>query len=993
VLVWEKLASGQRVRKLYDPPYYFYRRDDAGPFISTSGVHLKKVNCSSSSDFDEAIADAQLRRLTLFESDVNPLERILMDIYSTKPAPELTIGLLDIEVDYNPDIGYAGPANPYAPINAFTLCVNGRMCTVAVPPKSWGPDDKLPAELSEVILVTNEVELLELMLDFLQPCDVLSGWNSEFYDLPYIAKRIELVMGKHVLDRLALEGGPSPRWTEKARFKHSKEKDPVIDLISRVHLDYLRLFQKFDLTKRQSYSLSNVSLEELKEDKVEFDGTLAELYNNDFVKFVTYNIHDVTLLVRLDAKFRYIELANQMVHMASVNFDSVFGSVQLIDTAIMNYAHNTLQRIVNDRNVRPEGDPVEGAIVVTPNVGFYRWIGACDINSLYPSTIRSLNLSLEKLVGQIIGPSDLDNGWVEVKLPRGVSTHIVSKKYRVDVVVHRNATTTRAVWTYYKDLDGNGATDTNVRYGNRTENITTPQDDAVYDANEYGWRVWSAVALDPESPFKDFMLDVKFDHDPQVLALPANVVVDYCKENKCAVSAYGTILDQGNGQGLVPEVLTSWFFGRKEMQAEKKKYGKLADKLLAEGKTEKDPEVIEAKRLAGYYDMLQGVRKVLLNSTYGAMLNEYCRFGDPRIGASVTYSGRQITNTMINTVSKSLAPTGQAPLMLKTFDPHSKKDSKTGTDGKHNLRWGQNAYSIIITPGAGPIYGDTDSVYFTYESIVKGIDDVDVLVEAANAIADDINDAFPPFMVSGFNCQPGFETLIKANRELVCRTGLIQAKKKYMMLVVDKEGKRINPGDEDELKTMGSDIRLSSTPTVIRHMLTDVVMKLLNERSKSEIDKVVIDFRNSLGTTTVTDQINPLDIAMVTSVNNLDEAWTLWDRLERNGLSKVKIAPNARNAVNHNYMLEHFKVLDGVPIKSGDKIKTLWLLDNAFGFKSISFTSETEDLPLWFTRNFQVDRKLMEQKLVDNKLELIFTPMNWEVPTYQSQLINNLLDF
>ena len=993
MLVWEKLPSGQRVRKLYDPPHYFYRRDDAGPFISTTGVNLKRVNCSSASDFDEAIADAQLRRVQLFESDVNPLERVLMDTYSTLPAPELIVGLLDIEVDYDPDIGHANPANPYAPINAFTLCVNGQMCTVAVPPKSWGPNDKLPDELKDVILVSNEVELLNLLLDFLQPCDVLSGWNSEFYDLPYIAKRIELVLGKHVLDRLALEGGPSPRWTEKARFKHSNEKEPVVDLISRVHLDYLRLFQKFDLTKRQSYSLSNVSLQELGEDKVEFDGTLSELYNNDFVKFVTYNIHDVTLLVRLDAKFRYIELANQMVHMATVNFDSVFGSVQLIDTAIMNYAHNTLQRIVNDRNVRAEGDPVEGAIVVTPNVGFYRWIGACDINSLYPSTIRSLNLSLEKLVGQITGPTDLDNGWVEVKLPKGTSSVIVSKKFKVECVVHRNATTTRAVWTYYKDADGSEVMSTNVRYGNRTENVTTPQDDAVYDANEYGWRVWSEVACNPDSPFKNFLLDVKFDHDPQVMALPTSVVVEYCKDNKCAVSAYGTILDQGNGQGLVPEVLTSWFFGRKDMQAKKKEHAKQADKLIASGKSEKDPEVIEAKRLAGYYDMLQGVRKVLLNSTYGAMLNEYCRFGDPRIGASVTYTGRQITTNMTNTVSKSLSPTGEAPLLLKTFDPFSKKDSKTGTDGKHDLRWGQNFYSVNISPGAGPIYGDTDSVYFTYESIVKGIDDVDVLVEAANAIADDINAAFPPFMSSAFNCQPGFETLIKANRELVCRTGLIQAKKKYMMLVVDKEGKRINPGDDDELKTMGSDIRLSSTPEVIRTFLTEVVMKLLNERPKAEIDKVVIDFRKSMGDTTTSGSINPLDLASVTSVNNLDEAWTLWDRLERRGLAKAKIAPNARNAVNHNYMLEHFNVKDGVPIKSGDKVKTLWLLDNAFGFSSISFTSETEELPAWFTANFQVDRKAMEQKLVDQKLELIFTPMNWEVPTFQSQLINNLLDF
>lgn len=374
------------------------------------------------------------------------------------------------------------------------------------------------------------------------------------------------------------------------------------------------------------------------------------------------------------------------------------------------------------------------------------------------------------------------------------------------------------------------------------------------------------------------------------------------------------------------------------------------------------------------------------------MLNEYSRFGDGRIGASVTYTGRQITTHMVNTVSVGLAPDGQAPVLAKRFDPHAKKDSKTGTEGVKDLRWGQNFYAVNIEKGSGPIYGDTDSVYFTYENIVKGVDDIDVLVEAANAIADSVNDSFPAFMRSAFNCQDGFDDLIKANRELVCRTGVIQAKKKYMMAVVDKEGKRIKQGSEEELKTMGSDIKLSSTPELIRGMLTDVVMGILNERPKPEIDAIVIDFRKTMGTKAET-QINPLDLATVVSVNNLDEAWTLWDRLERRGLGKVKIPPNARSAINYNHMIDVFQSRDEQPIKSGDKIKTVWLLENEYGFTNIAFTSETDVLPSWFTRNFEVNRKLMEQKLVDNKLELIFVPMKWEVPTFQTEIINNLLDF
>lgn len=373
------------------------------------------------------------------------------------------------------------------------------------------------------------------------------------------------------------------------------------------------------------------------------------------------------------------------------------------------------------------------------------------------------------------------------------------------------------------------------------------------------------------------------------------------------------------------------------------------------------------------------------------MLNEYSRFGDGRIGASVTYTGRQITTHMIHTVSASLSSDKEAPKLKKSFNPYRKKDSKTGADGVHDLHWGQNSYVIDIETGSGPIYGDTDSVYFTYENLVKGIDDIDVIVETANMIADSVNESFPGFMRSAFNCQPGFDDLIKANRELVCRTGVIQAKKKYMMAVVDKEGKRIKPGDDDELKTMGSDVKLSSTPELIRTFLSEIVMLILNEAPKAKVDECVIAFRKTMSSNAV-DLLNPLDLATVVSVNNLDEAWTMWDRIERRGMSKVKIPPNARSAVNHNYMLEHFGVKDEQPIQSG-KIKIVWLLENEFGFSNIAFASETEQLPKWFLDNFEVDRKLMEEKLIDNKLDLIFTPMKWEVPTFQSQLINNLLDF
>ncbi len=987
ILVWEKREDGGRVKREIEPDYYFYVPDRLGTYESITGVRLKKITCTGSNDFDQACMSEHHR----FESDIDPLERALQDNYSKLPAPKLSVGFIDIEVDYDEDIGFAGPANPYAPINALTLynVDQQQYLTYALPPKSWtgekvwqtpdGGMHELPAHLQYVRLFKTEKELLEAFLADLHVIDVLSGWNSEFYDIPYIGKRLELVFGgAHALSMLAFEGGPKPRWAEKARFKHSKNMDQVLELNSRIHLDYLALVRKFNLTTRQSFALNSVAKDELGEEKLHYPGTLAELYNNDFVKFLEYNKHDVTLLIRLDQKFKYIELANQMVHEATVNFKHIFGSVALIDSAIINFAHNKLNKIVFDKEIRPAGDPVEGALVMTPIPGFYRKIGAVDINSLYPSTIRSMNLSLERLVGQLEGPSDEANNWFEVT---SFEDRVkIVKKQVVTCKVWRNALVTKATWSYE-----NG--DVNTRYGLRTSNDTRPQDDVMYDKNEFAWRAYRDVTENPDHVLKDFVLDMTLDGHDETLQLTVTDLIGVINENKYGVTAFGTLMDMSQ-PGLVPSVLAYWFNGRKEMQAEKKKQAGLAKKL-----EKTDPKAAaEAKALSEFYDMLQGVRKVLLNSTYGAMLNEFSRFGHGRIGASVTYTGRQINTHMVNTVTGALYPEGTGPKLIKHFDPYVKKDVKTGTDSPPDTRWGANTYMMPIKKGAGAIYGDTDSAYFTFESAVEGIDDLDTIIAVADSIADSVNESFPAFMRASFNCQPGYDGMIKANRELVCMTGIMQAKKKYMMLVVDKEGKRIEPGDDDELKTMGSDIRLSSTPELIRQMLKEIVMNILYEQPQAIADQVVLEFRGKLGKGT--ERVNPLHLASIVSIKELDEYALKWEAIEKTGRGKVKMPANARASINFNSMIEKLDLKDEVPIKSGQKIKILWLRPgNDYEFEAMAFNSDMEELPKWFTDRFEVDTEAMELKLVDQKVKLIFDALGWEVPTFQGQLIKTLLSF
>lgn len=363
----------------------------------------------------------------------------------------------------------------------------------------------------------------------------------------------------------------------------------------------------------------------------------------------------------------------------------------------------------------------------------------------------------------------------------------------------------------------------------------------------------------------------------------------------------------------------------------------------------------------------------MLNSSYGATLNEYCRFFDPRLGASTTGSGRQITTHMINTIAVNLIG-DDAPKLIKT--------TKVVKDEIIN------EYTMDCPKDIGPIYSDTDSCYFDMQGICE--DSIEDAIMCADTIAQVVNDSFPDFMRKAFFCQPGFDNLIAANREVVTTSGIFKAKKKYILLVADMEGKRLDPSDPKALKTQGSDIKISSTPETIREMLKDVTMKILTEQPIEDINNTIIDFRRNLNRNP---DVRPLDYATITSVKNLNEYFAKWDLVERPGKGRVTLPANVRSSINHNLCVKMFDDQDTQAIISGSKIKMVWLKQNEHGFLSMAFSSDLEILPQWFDDNFEIDVKLTEQKLVDKKLENIFQPIGMQIPTEQTLIVNKLLSF
>lgn len=421
IVVLERDQTGQLFRKRYNPPYYFYVPDEDGEFTSIFGDKLMRAEFDSREQYDYAKRHYPKK----FESDITPLKRVLMDYYYGRDAPIVHTALLDIEVDYSSSIGFAGPTNPYAPINAVTVYQSwtGKYLTAVVPPKGWSGSKKtLIAKIEELIASKNlrdgiipeificedELQLVNLMLSWLEGSDIVSGWNSEFFDLPYICERLLVLGGERLLCKIDHLGVRAPKKEETVRFG---KKELTYKLTGRAHLDYMALFKKFTFEGRVSYSLGNILEEEVGVGKLEYDGTLEQLYRNDFETFVAYNFRDVDGIVQLDEKFKFIALANQMSHENTVLFGDVLGTVSYVETGITNHAHNKLNLIVHDKNIK-EHDKVEGAIVMTPKIGLHEYVGAVDINSLYPNTIRALNISPEKIVGQFTAKEE---AWRDIK--------------------------------------------------------------------------------------------------------------------------------------------------------------------------------------------------------------------------------------------------------------------------------------------------------------------------------------------------------------------------------------------------------------------------------------------------------------------------------------------------------------------------------------------------------------------------------------------------
>jgi len=397
-------------------PYFYYetvsKRYDA---VSLYGTKLRKVIGTSELDRRKKIED--LNEQKIYEN-ISPYQQFLVDKFwqvnedTDFSQFPLKIWFFDIET-YSPD-EFPKPEEASHMINVITV-----YDTVKELYYTWGIN---PYETDQPDVVythcKNEAELLQRFLDHYcndRP-DILSGWNSELFDIPYVINRVRNILGEDATRLFSPVHNeimkPIYQRIYRGNFGMQATKY-VVEGVSM--LDYLDVYKTFSMGMRDSYKLDNIAHIELGEKKIDIGETnLATLSLENWQKFVDYNIHDVRLLVRLDEKLMYMKLARMLSYVGLTPFNAALGTISTVNgRAIVEARKQDPPRVIptfikgDDRT-----EKYEGAYVGEPQRGFQKNIISFDANSLYPSVMVTLNLSPETKVGSIIG-TDKDKVYVK----------------------------------------------------------------------------------------------------------------------------------------------------------------------------------------------------------------------------------------------------------------------------------------------------------------------------------------------------------------------------------------------------------------------------------------------------------------------------------------------------------------------------------------------------------------------------------------------------
>ena len=391
ILVRE-IKNGKRTNSKirYSPTLYAFVKEKT-PYKTLDGEYVTDISFDTIKEAKEWIENTKSQPELVYGNTQYPYTYI-SDTYKGRvnwDLEKLLIVTIDIEVQC--ENGFPSPSKAEEELLSITI-KNHQSKRIAV----WGIGDfKTEREDVSYIKCKSEVHLLKEFLVFWERyCpDIVTGWNSEFFDIPYICNRIKKLFGEKELKRLSPWGGVREREIYQMGRTHQ-----VYDIQGIAALDYFDLYRKFTYSAQESYRLDHIAFIELGERK---EGnpyeTFREWYTKDYQSFIEYNINDVELVDKLEDKMKLIELCLTMAYDAKVNYTDVLGSVRYWDILIYNYLREK-NIVIPQKSKSEKSEKYEGAYVKDPLVGMHKWVMSFDLNSLYPHLIMQYNISPETLV-------------------------------------------------------------------------------------------------------------------------------------------------------------------------------------------------------------------------------------------------------------------------------------------------------------------------------------------------------------------------------------------------------------------------------------------------------------------------------------------------------------------------------------------------------------------------------------------------------------------
>ena len=797
VHIWDDVKGHYTIN--YKP--YAYRKVSYGNMVALDGQSVQRVE---NPDREER---------GLYEADINPEMRTLIDEYTDSDESSTGHRTLFIDIEVDISLSFSTPEEAKNEVTSIAIYDEA-----ADQRHVWILDkDQVVENVSkpgyEVVSCQDEHTLLQKFLYQyyeIQPT-IITGWNIDFFDIPYLYNRMVQILGEEMARTLS----------------------PIKDVIWLKHrnryrisgvscLDYMALYKNFTYSQESSYSLEAISRKELGKGKMKYEGTLDDLFVNDIQGYIDYNMNDVDLVWELDQKMKLIDLARGICHKGHVPYEDFLFPTRYLDGAALTY----MKRLNIVSPSRPPRSTEElnllGAYVKPPNAGRYKWVYDLDLTSLYPSIIMTLNISPETKV------------------------------------------------TKLENFDPKG-------YVRKTGGHYT-------DGND-GWET-------PE--------DLK----------------NYLDSNKYSIAANGVVYDT-QIKGFLPSILDKWFNERVKYKDLRKKYEKEGDAVKAE-----------------YFDRMQLVTKILLNSFYGVLGNPSFRFFDPDNAVAITSTGQQLIKFTADIGNKFYAN-----------ELGKKKD-----------------YNIYI---------DTDSVFFSSLPIIEhrhpGFDITDEkwMADKTIGIADEVQD----FMNRSYDIYSKKFHNVDTHRfdikqENVAKAGLWIAKKRYAQWIINVEGHTVS-----KLDVKGLDVVRSSFPPSFRKFMAEVLEDMLNDIEKPELDQKILDFKQYMKTLELVDVMFPVGVKNVKKyIRKGDKAFAV----------RMKGTPvHVKSALNYNDMLKHHKVKTIRGIINGEKIKWTYLRNNPMGLETMALKGYDDPAPIENFVQEHIDYDKIFKSAFANKLNDFYSAMNW----------------